>query len=245
MDAGRARLFGRAAGVAASAVVVAGAAHLLQSRAEAGPRVRLTGAALPEWVLPTDLLSSVDQAHEHTRLADDLGLPMVLDELDAWAALGVLAAAVRLVDTGSRTSLVVDLGAPRSAVSRWCRAVGFPVARELPAEAGGADLVVRVHPARVRADDVDDLLERASAVLRPGGAVVTTVPVGDDGADGALGRADLRALVARAHDLGLVLVGDLDGELGHRLAHLARVARDGGPDADGPYALLRLTFRRR
>jgi hypothetical protein len=49
-------------------------------------------------------------------------------------------------------------------------------------------------------------------------------------------------VLARAHDLGLVLVGDVDAELTGRLRRAAPTS----PSVPGTaYGLLRLTFRRR
>ena len=50
----------------------------------------------------------------------------------------------------------------------------------------------------------------------------------------------MRALLARAHALGFVLVGDLDGDI----ATLMRAASEGSQGSDAAYALVRLTFRR-
>lgn len=243
-----ARTLGRVAGVTAGAAIATDAARRLHASSRWGVRARLGASGdLPEWVLPTDVLASYAEAEEHREAADDLGLPMVLDEVNAWAALGALAALLRLVDDGTRRSHVVDLGGRRSPLSRWCRALGFSVAREVPHERGSVDLLTRLHPAGAVAADVDAVLELAGVVLRPGGVVVVTVPVGDADAEGAMGRADLRALEARADGWGLRLVGDLDGEVGRRLTAAVRVAREDERDrTDGSaYALARLTLRRR
>ncbi|WP_050349069.1 hypothetical protein [Arsenicicoccus sp. oral taxon 190] len=241
-----ARVAGATAGVAAGAALTAGIVRRLGAAGGAsGPRLRRSD--LPDWVLPTDVLASYDEADEQRGVSDELGLPLVLDEVDAWAALGAVAALERLVDDGTRSSVVLDLGARRSALSRWSRARGFRVVREAPPERGAVDLVTRLHPDGAVAGDVDAVLELAATVLRPGGAVVVTVPVGGLEAPGAMGRADLRALEARAHDLGLVLVGDLDGEVGRRLAAAVQGACDDeGRRAEGSaFALARLTLRRR
>jgi len=50
----------------------------------------------------------------------------------------------------------------------------------------------------------------------------------------------VRALLARAHALGFVLVGDLDGDI----TTLMRAASEGEQRSDAAYALVRLTFRR-
>ena len=51
----------------------------------------------------------------------------------------------------------------------------------------------------------------------------------------------MRGILARAHDLGFVLVGDLDGDITARMREAAYGARR----ADAAYALVRLTLRRR
>ena len=61
------------------------------------------------------------------------------------------------------------------------------------------------------------------------------------GADGAVGPADVRAILARADSLGFVLVGDPDGQI----TTLMRAASEGPGRADAAYGLVRLTFRRR
>ena len=54
--------------------------------------------------------------------------------------------------------------------------------------------------------------------------------------------ADVRGILARADDLGLKLVGDVDGDVLDRM----RDARTEAAGGDAPaYAVLRLTFRRR
>ncbi|MGL5852186.1 MAG: glycosyltransferase family 4 protein, partial [Phycicoccus sp.] len=78
--------------------------------------------------------------------------------------------------------------------------------------------------------------------LRAGGLLVLTVPIGDDEPDFAVRPADVFGILARADDLGLVLVGDLDGDVLSRMTD----ARRSADPADAPaYAVLRLTFRRR
>jgi hypothetical protein len=71
---------------------------------------------------------------------------------------------------------------------------------------------------------------------------VLTVPIGDDDPDFAVRPADVRGILARADDLGLRLVGDVDGDVLDRM----RDARTEAAGGDAPaYAVLRLTFRRR
>jgi hypothetical protein len=68
------------------------------------------------------------------------------------------------------------------------------------------------------------------------------VPLGDDDPEFAVRPAGVRGILARADDLGLVLVGDVDRDLSERM----RDARLSGAVGDAPaYAVLRLTFRRR
>ncbi|HET7279867.1 MAG TPA: glycosyl transferase, partial [Dermatophilaceae bacterium] len=57
----------------------------------------------------------------------------------------------------------------------------------------------------------------------------------------AMSAADVRAVLARAGDLGFVLVGDLEGDVTERM----RKASAAATLADAAYGLIRLTFRRR
>ncbi|MGL4745617.1 MAG: glycosyltransferase family 4 protein, partial [Dermatophilaceae bacterium] len=65
---------------------------------------------------------------------------------------------------------------------------------------------------------------------------------GDDDPDFAVRPADVFGILARAGDRGLVLVGDLDGDVLARMTQARRLAR---PSDATAYAVLRLTFRRR
>ncbi len=251
------------------------------------PVVALARLDLPEWVVPTDVLLDPQEADDARRVASGLGLPRVGDATSAWAALGALAAVVRLVDDGRRSAVIVhesghrtpgaatgragavtasaagsthltsrvspDLTTDTSPFGRWAVAAGFaPVALgltdpepplrdpelglgldlevdlemdpELDLDLGSLDAVVRIHPHGCDADDVEEALSQASWALRQGGILVLTVPVGSPGVAGALTPADLRGLVARAHDRGLTLVGDLDGDLTSRLSSAAAAA---------------------
>ena len=71
------------------------------------------------------------------------------------------------------------------------------------------------------------MLEQASWALRSGGLLIVTVPIGPPSAEGAVGPADVRGILARAHDLGFVLVGDLDGDVD-------RADAGGGRSTRGP-----------
>ncbi|HET7399718.1 MAG TPA: glycosyltransferase family 4 protein [Intrasporangium sp.] len=214
--------------------------------------VALGGDDLPDWVRPTDALVEPAEADDARHVARLVGLPRTRDAMAAWAALGALAAILRVRDDGRRSAVVVDAAGGRSLFSRWARAVGFapveidftgtsPSLGALDIDPGSLDVVVRIHPQDCDADDVDELLEQASWALRPGGLLVITVPVGPFGAPGAMGPADVRGVLARAHDLGFVLVGDLDGDVTARVRAAAGRARAG----DAAYGLVRLTLRRR
>ena len=243
-----------AAALTAATRVVDGATRAL---AAARRRVDLTRADLPDWLLATDVLDDGWQADEARDEARRLGLPRHRDAIAAWAALGALAAVVRVADDGRHAAVVVDESGSSSPLSRWARACGFaPVdlgltTQEagydvLEVDAGSLDVVVRVHPGGCDASDVDEALSQAAWALRPGGLLVLTLPLGRPGPDGALGPADVRAVVARAHDQGFVLVGDLDGEVGRRMRSASVAA--GGTVARVPgaaYGLVRLTLRRR
>lgn len=216
------------------------------------PLVTLQPDDLPDWVLATDVLGEPEEADDARRLSRILGLPRSLDSVSAWAALGTLAAVLRVRDDGRRSAVIVDEGGARSLLSRWARAVGFapveidftgehPSVAALDVDAGSLDVIVRIHPHGCDGDDVDHVLEQASWALRSGGLLVVTVPVGPRAAEGAIGPADVRGLLARAHDLGFVLVGDLDGDVNARMREAASRARAD----DAAYALVRLTLRRR
>lgn len=233
---------------------VAGRGRHAVSRALASrrPLVTLRPDDLPDWVLATDVLGEPEQADDARRLSRILGLPRSLDSVSAWAALGTLAAILRVRDDGRRTAVIVDEGGTRSLLSRWARAVGFapveidftgtqPSVAALDVDAGSLDVIVRIHPQGCDGDDVDHVLEQASWALRSGGLLVVTVPIGPLAAEGAVGPADIRGVLARAHDLGFVLVGDLDGDVNSRMREAASRARAD----DAAYALVRLTLRRR
>ncbi|MFM6849503.1 MAG: glycosyltransferase [Terrabacter sp.] len=223
-----------------------------QAVASRRPVVALRPDDLPDWVLATDVLGEPDEADDARRLARLLGLPRSLDSVSAWAALGALAAIVRVRDDGRRSAVIVDEGGTRSLLSRWARAVGFapveidftgshPSVAALDVDTGSLDVIVRIHPDGCDGGDVDHVLEQASWALRSGGLLVVTIPIGPRAAEGAVGPADVRGILARAHDLGFVLVGDLDGDVNARMRDAASRARAD----DAAYGLVRLTLRRR
>ena len=98
------------------------------------------------------------------------------------------------------------------------------------------------HPGGCTASDVDHAVGQASWALRSGGLLVVTVPIGEDDPEFAVRAADVRGILARADDLGLRLVGDVDGDVLDRMREARGIAAGGGAPA---YAVLRLTFRRR
>ncbi len=248
----------RAARLAAR--TVAAARRLAASRA---PRLELTRVDFPDWVRPTDVLEDGWQADEARAEAKRLGLPRARDGIAAWAALGALAAVVRMADwtheggESARAALVVDESGSASPLGRWARACGFaPVDLGLTVVGGGYDLldvdmgsldvVARVHPGGCDTSDIDEALSQAAWALRPGGLFVVTLPLGRPGVDDAFGPADVRAVVARASEQGYVLVGDLDGEVGRRMrAAGAAAAVTPGRIPGAAYGLVRLTLRRR
>ncbi|GAB3074221.1 hypothetical protein GCM10027053_44910 [Intrasporangium mesophilum] len=220
--------------------------------AAARPLVPLRPADLPDWVLPTDVLGDPDEADDARRLARVLGLPRSLDGVSSWAALGALAAILRVRDDGRRSAVIVDETGTRSLLSRWARAVGFapveieftgrhPSVAALDVDTGSLDVIVRIHPRGCDDEDVDLVVEQASWALRSGGLLVITVPIGPPSAEGALGPADVRAVIARAHDHGFALVGDLDGDVNARMREASARARAD----DAAYGLVRLALRRR
>ena len=216
------------------------------------PAVDLTPADLPDWVRASDVLADTADADDAKSLARSLGLPRAADGVAAWAALGALAAIVRVRDDGRRSAVIVDESGSRSPLSRWARAIGFePVELELTGhrssvevldvDTASLDVITRLHPGGCDADDVDEAMSQASWALRSGGLLCLTLPIGRPAAEGSLGPADVRGVLARSHDLGFVLVGDLDGDLTDRM----RQARGAGGRDDAAYGLLRLTLRRR
>lgn len=216
--------------------------------------VHLVAYDFPEWVRPTDVLASYEEADEQRDLAHTLGLPWVGDEIRAWAALGALAAVIRLRDGSARSALVLDASGPRSPFTRWARAVGFAPLELGPHDEldsaglseGSLDVITRLHPGGVTADDLDGTVIESSWFLKPGGLLVVTVPLSDGGAAGGVDRARLRASLARADGHGMPLVGDVDKDLGERLRDAVVGAREARHrEQDEAFALVRLTFRRR
>lgn len=216
------------------------------------PEVELRRGDLPDWVRASDVLADGHDADDAKALARSLGLPRCSDAIAAWAALGALAAIVRVRDDGRRSAVIVDESGSRSPLSRWARAIGFaPVELELTGhrssvevldvDTASLDVIVRLHPGGCDADDIDEAMSQASWALKSGGLLCVTLPIGHPGAEGALGPADVRAVLARSHDFGFVLVGDLDGDITGRM----RSASDTSTRTDAAYGLLRLTLRRR
>jgi glycosyltransferase involved in cell wall biosynthesis len=216
------------------------------------PEVHLTPVDLPDWVRASDVLADAADADEARALARRLGLPRAGEVIAAWAALGALAAVVRVRDDGRRSAVIVDESGARSPFSRWARAIGFePLelglaghrssVEVLDVDTASLDVIVRLHPGGCDAEDVDEVMSQASWALRSGGLLCLTLPIGPVTAEGALGPAEVRGVLARAHDLGFVLVGNLDGDITGRLREAGGAADRG----DAAYGLLRLTLRRR
>jgi glycosyltransferase involved in cell wall biosynthesis len=216
------------------------------------PTLSLQAADLPDWIRATDVLADAEDSDHARAFARRAGLPRCADGIAAWAALGALAAIVRVRDDAQRSAVNVDESGSRSPLSRWARAIGFaPVDLDLTGgrssvevldvDTASLDVIARLHPGGCDADDVDEAMSQASWALRSGGLLVLTLPIGPAGAEGALGPADVRGVLARSHDLGFVLVGDLDRDITERM----RRASTASTRADAAYGLLRLTLRRR
>ncbi len=223
--------------------------QLLQGRPDALP---MTRTDLPEWVRPSDVLADGADADDARDWARSYGLPRCADPIAAWSALGALAAIVRLSDDGHRSAVIIDGSGLRSPLSKWARSIGFaPVELDftgsqdsvaaLVVDQASLDVITRLHPNGCDSEDVDEALRQAAFALRVGGLISLTLPLGPAGADGAVGVADVRAILARANELGFVLVGDADGEI----TTLMRAAGEDQRRSDAAYALVRLTFRRR
>ena len=215
------------------------------------PVLAMTRVDLPEWVRSSDVLGDGAGADDARAWARAYGLPRCADPVAAWSALGALAAIVRLSDDGHRSAVILDGSGVRSPLARWARAIGFapvelvfpgdlPSAAALDVDTASLDVITRLHPNGCDSEDVDEVLSEASWALRSGGLISLTLPLGPASADGSVGPADVRALLARAHALGFVLVGDLDGDI----TTLMRAASEGEQRSDAAYALVRLTFRR-
>ena len=228
------------------------AAHVRQIVRRQHLALSLTRKDLPEWVRPSDVLADGADADDARDWARSHGLPRCADPIAAWSALGALAAIVRLTDDGHRSAVIIDGSGLRSPLSKWARSIGFaPVELDftgswasvaaLDLDMASLDVITRLHPNGCDSEDVDEALSQASWALRRGGLISLTLPLGPASAVGAVGPADVRALLARAHDLGFVLVGDLDGEI----TTLMRTAGEGSRRSAAAYALVRLTFRRR
>jgi hypothetical protein len=216
------------------------------------PRLELTPGDFPSWLRATDVLAHDDEARRARELARDLGLPRGADEISEWAALGALEVLIGMRDEGRREALIIDASGSGSPFGRWARAAGYaPVEVELTGarssmtlldvDTATLDVVTRLHPDDASAADIDETFTQAGWALRSGGLLCLTLPVGGQGDDVIGGAADLRAVIARAADVGFTLVGDVDGDLTARLRHASRVSAD--PDA--AHALVRLTLRRR
>lgn len=218
----------------------------------------------PEWVRASDVLALDDEALDAQSLARELGLPRCSDAVSAWAALGAVAAILRIRDDGQRGAVIVDESGARSPFSRWVRELGFaPVELELTGsrssvevldvDTASLDVIARLHPADVGSDDVDHAVAQASWALRSGGLLIVTLPIGEEDPQWAITPADIRGILARADDLGLVLVGDVDGDITERIRTASASAREvraaqpqqSDSGANPAYGILRLTFRRR
>ena len=222
-------------------------------RARRGPVVEIGPTDIPERVRATDVLALDDEAVDAVGVARALGLPRPGEPVAAWSALGALAAILRIRDDGHRSTVIVDESGSGSPMGRWARAVGFaPVELELTGrraavevldvDTASLDVITRLHPGGCTASDVDHAVGQASWALRSGGLLVVTVPIGEDDPEFAVRAADVRGILARADDLGLRLVGDVDGDVLDRMREARGVAAGGDAPA---YAVLRLTFRRR
>lgn len=220
--------------------------------ARSRPRVDLHRNDFPDWVRATDVLCTEDEAHEAWQLSRDLRLPLTIRPVEAWCALGALAAVLRVRDDGNRSALLIDESGVGSPYARWARAIGFaPLELELTGgrssvsvldvETASLDVITRLHPNDCEADEVVEVMNQASWALRTGGLLSLTMAVGPAGAEGCVGPSELRGIVARADDVGFVLVGDLDGDVTDKLRRAAGAATDD----QAAFAVARLTFRRR
>ncbi len=232
----------RAVGLARDAA--RGTAARLPRPAEQRPPLK---AADLSGIRTTDLLVDGVEARLARRRSRELHLPRTLDDTSAWAALGALAALLRIVDDGRRTATVIDTAGPRSVFSRWATKVGFaPVALDVtrPDVVGesidvrSVDMVARLYPHMSQPETIDEDLARGSGALRRGGLMTVTVRLGPAEECG-LGMPELRALIARTDEQGLSLVGDLDIDDGRRAREAQRA------EQAASFGIALLTFRRR
>ena len=186
----------------------------------------MTRTDLPEWARPSDVLADGADADDARDWARSYGLPRCADPVAAWSALGALAAIVRLSDDGHRSAVIIDGSGLRSPLSKWARSIGFAPAEldftgshasvtALDVDEASLDVITRLHPNGCDSEDVDEALAQASSALRVGGLISLTLPLGPASADGAVGPADVRAILARAHDLGFVLL-EVEGRRGRQ-----------------------------
>lgn len=235
----------------ASAPAVRNVFDRARTAARGTPRIpRATGplqAAHLQGVRTTALLIDGSQARAARRAGRILRLPRTIDDTSAWAALGALAALVRVVDDGRHRSVVVDAAGPRSVFSRWATKAGFapvhlnvmrPEVVGTDLEPESVDMVVRLHPQSATPETVDVDLAHGSQALRHGGLISLTTRLGPSD-EAAFAIADLRGLIARADEQGLGLVGDIDLVEGQLARHT------GAGDPGNAYGLALLTFRRR
>ena len=227
-------------------------------------QLTLRPSDFPEWVRASDVLALDEDALDAQALARELGLPRCSDAVSAWAALGAVAGILRIRDDGRRGAVIVDESGTRSPFSRWVRELGFaPVELELTGrstsvevldvDTASLDVMTRLHPADCGAQDVDHAVAQASWALRSGGLLIVTLPIGEDDPEWAISPAGIRGIIARADDLGLMLVGDVDGDITDRIRSASASARGvraaqpetSGSGASPAYGILRLTFRRR
>lgn len=198
-------------------------------------------------VRPTDLLVDGVEARHARRRARELHLPRTLDDTSAWAALGALAALLRIVDDGRHTARVIDTVGPRSVFSRWAVKVGFaPVNLDVTrpdvvgtaVQPGSIDMITRLYPHVSLPDTVDEDLAHAAGALRRGGLITITTRLGPLD-EGGLRMPELRSLIARVDEQGLAVVGDLSLADGNRAMEAEQA------EFSASFGLARLTFRRR
>ena len=112
----------------------------------------------------------------------------------------------------------------------------------LDVDTASLDVIVRLHPGGCDADDIDEAMSQASWALQVRRPAVRHPAHRPPRAPRApSGRPTCARVLARSHDFGFVLVGDLDGDITGRM----RSASGTSTRTDAAYGLLRLTLRRR
>ena len=116
---------------------------LRRATAVPAPALTLTRSDLPDWIRASDVLTDGADADEARAWARALGLPRAGDPVAAWAALGAVAAIVRVQRRRpAQRRHHRRVAAARSPLARWARAIGFaPVELGLTGERASVEVL--------------------------------------------------------------------------------------------------------